>query len=268
MPERKRRPSPPTTSPRGWDPLADWYDGWVGKGGSLHHRKLAVPAVMELLEVQPGERILDLGCGQGVLAPFVAEKGARYTGVDVSRKLIRMAGQHHPKHGEFLIGDVRGLRKIDPLRQASFDAAVFLLSIQDIDPLDAAFENAAWAIRSGGRLILMMTHPGFRIPRQSGWGWDENRKLQYRRTDRYLTELAVPLKPFPGESGGVSLSFHRPLHAYVNALGAVGLRIDRMLEIPTYKRVTSGPKAKAENLANAEIPLFLALRAWKGGADR
>ncbi len=48
-----------------WDPLARWYDGWVGEGGSKYHRRLALPAVMDLLELSRGERVLDLGAGQG-----------------------------------------------------------------------------------------------------------------------------------------------------------------------------------------------------------
>ena len=42
-----------------------------------------------------------------------------------------------------------------------------------VDPLEPALASAAWALRPGGRLALLLTHPCFRIPRQSGWGWDE-----------------------------------------------------------------------------------------------
>src|SRR5699024_1391672 len=56
-------------SSRSWDPVADWYTGWVGPDGSEHHRRLAIPAVIELLGPEAGERVLDIGCGPGVLAP-------------------------------------------------------------------------------------------------------------------------------------------------------------------------------------------------------
>ena len=116
----------------------------------------------------------------------------------------------------------------------------------------------AWALKPASRVVMLMTHPAFRIPRQSGWGWDENRKLQYRRVDRYLTPLEVPLKPYPG-GGGVSRSHHRPLSDYVNGMAACGYALDQMLELPTYKQ-KKGKRFKAENLANREIPLFLGLR--------
>jgi len=61
---------------------------------------------------------------------------------------------------------------------------------------------------------------------------------------------------------GVTRSFHRPLQDYINGLAVQGLWLDQLQEIPTYKQAR-GKKAGAENLANAEIPLFLGLRARK-----
>lgn len=262
MPTPRRNPRPPSTS---WEPLAEWYDGWVGKDGSKHHRNLALPAVMDLLTPQAGEQILDLGAGTGVLAPFVAKVGAHYTGVDASEKLLQFARQHHGKEGRFILGDARRLSALPAVHEAQFDAVIFLLSIQDMDPLSEVLESAAWGLKPGGRVVLLMTHPCFRVPRQSGWGWDEDRKLQFRRVDRYLTPLPVPLKPYPGQTG-VSRSFHRPLHEYINTLAQNGLWVDQFQEIPTYKTSVPGLNSKAENMANQEIPLFLALRARKNTA--
>lgn len=268
MPVSKRKPTrrfDSTRTPKAstsWDPLAQWYDGWVGKEGSKHHRHLAVPAVLDMLVPQAGEHILDIGAGTGVLAPFVHQAGANYTGLDASEKLLQFARQHHGKEGRFLLGDARHLAALPAMQAAQFDGIVFLLSIQDMDPLEEVLENAAWALKPGGRVVMLMTHPCFRVPRQSGWGWDEDRKLQFRRVDRYLTPLPVPLKPYPGQTG-VSRSFHRPLYQYINTLSQNGLWVDQLQEIPTYKTMPSGPTAKAENLANQEIPLFLGLRARK-----
>ncbi len=258
----KRKQSPRPRRDTSWDPVADWYDGWVGKGGSKFHRQFAIPTVMELLDPQPGEQILDVGAGQGVLAPFVSKAKAVYTGVEISSELLKYARQRHGGKGRFVEGDATNLPILSGLKPGAFDALVYLLSIQDMEPLYHTLESAGWAVKKGGRVVILMTHPCFRIPRQSGWVWDENRKLQSRRIDRYLTPLPIPLDPTPGQEGHVTTSFHRPLEAYINGLSDNGLLVDRLVEIPTDQEGT-GDRAKAITHSNQEIPLFLGLRAIK-----
>jgi hypothetical protein len=150
------------------------------------------------------------------------------------------------------------------IEAGSYDAVAFLLSVQDMDPLEPVLSGAAWALKEHGRVALVLTHPAFRIPRQSGWGWDENRKLVFRRIDHYLTRLDVPMNPLGGKGSSiVTRSFHRPLSDYVNALADQGLLVDRMEEIPAEKLSVQGATTRAANLARKEIPLFVALRARK-----
>jgi ubiquinone/menaquinone biosynthesis C-methylase UbiE len=263
--DRHEKPSAPTS----WDAVARWYDGWVGQEGSEHHREVAVPALVELLEPRPGESILDIGAGQGVLAPHIIQAGARYTGVDASPRLVQIARKRHGRAGpgaapRFLLGDARELRAVPGLSEGEFDAVAFLLSIQDMDQMERVLESAAWALKPGGRVAMVLTHPAFRVPRQSGWGWDEGRRLHYRRVDHYLTPLRVPMKTLPGKEGKVvTRSFHRPVGAYINALAACGLLVDRMSEIPGHKANAPPERERAAEQARREIPLFLGLRARK-----
>lgn len=244
-----------------WEALAGWYDGWVGKHGSRHHHQLVIPTVRTLLAPAPGERILDVGAGQGACAPCIAAVGAAYVGVDASPTLIRRAQRHHGGIGRFVVGDARRLAAVPGLEAEMFDGVLFALSIQDMDPLEEVLSAAAWALKRGGRLVLILTHPCFRVPRQSGWAWDARRKLHARRIDRYLTPLAVPLKPPSAPAGAASRSFHRPLQSYINGLGACGLAVDQMLEVAG---PTPEPTASREgDAANSDIPLFLGLRAWR-----
>jgi len=119
-------------------------------------------------------------------------------------------------------------------------------------------------LRDGGRVVLLLTHPCFRVPRQSGWGWDAERKLRYRRIDRYLSPYAAPMKPHPGDRGR-TWSFHRPLQDYINPLATANLLVDQLREVPSDRRIVDGPFARAEEAAEREIPLFLGLRARKVG---
>ena len=53
--------------------------------------------VLELLKPQPGERILDVGCGTGHLMAKMAEAGAKSFGIDASPEMIAQARQNFPK---------------------------------------------------------------------------------------------------------------------------------------------------------------------------
>ena len=245
--------------------MATWYDGWVGDRGSAYHRELAIPATLDLLQPQPREEILDLGGGQGVLTPFLVEAGASVTVVDASAKLIAAAKRRHGRlrGARFLVGDARRLPAVAGLEEASFDAATVLLAIQDMDPLEDVMRSLDWALRSRSRIVLLMTHPAFRQPRHSGWGYDEGRKLTYRRIDGYLGEMAVPMKSLGG--GPPTRSFHRPISTYVNALAEVGFATDAMLELPDLPPDRRpGKAARGDARAQAEIPIFLGLRAIRG----
>src|SRR5277367_2838153 len=57
-----------------------------------------------LLAPQPGERILDLGCGPGQLTARIAESGATVTGIDRSEAMIALARGNYP-FLDFRLGD-------------------------------------------------------------------------------------------------------------------------------------------------------------------
>ncbi len=240
-----------------WEGVADWYAGWVGRDGSWYHRNLAVPSLMELLQLKRGERLADLGCGPGILAPPVRKAGASMVGVDLSPRLIEVARRNHGRLAQFVVGDATALPAAPELAPGTFDAASFLLSIQDIDPLDRAIASAAGLLKHGGRLGIVMLHPCFRVPRQSGWGFDEGRALHYRRVDSYTTELAVPMQEYG--RGRTTRSYHRPLSAYFTALRRAGLVVTELCEVAD----TAREPDKAARRAMAEFPLLLGLRAEK-----
>ncbi len=263
MTNRGRRSAP--AGETSWERVATWYDGWVGDRGSAYHRQLAIPAVLDLLQPQVGEEILDVGGGQGVLATYLADAGASVTVVDASAKLISAAKRRHRsvRGARFFVGDARRLPAVADLVAGSFDAAAFLLSIQDMDRLDDVVAGVDWALADRSRVVLLMTHPAFRQPRHSGWGFDEGRKLTYRRIDAYLGEMAVPMKSLGG--GLPTRSFHRPISAYVNALAEAGFFTDAMLELPDLPPdVRPGRAMRGDARAATEIPIFLGLRAVRG----
>jgi ubiquinone/menaquinone biosynthesis C-methylase UbiE len=265
--QHKQNNRPAKTGSTDWSPVADWYDQLVGEAGSEYHREVVLPGVMRLLAPAPGQQILDVACGQGVLARLLFARGATVTGVDASAELIASARKWNESLKpapaanvpEYHIGDAR---KLEFLPQAHFDAAACVLAIQNIQPIQPVFAGAARALKMGGRFVIAMMHPCFRGAKETSWGWDDARKVQYRRVDRYLLPRKSPIVAHPGaKTNEYTWTFHRPLEAYVKALRNAGLLVDALEEWPSHKTSTSGPRAAAENHARNEIPMFCAIRA-------
>ncbi len=230
--------------------MAHWYDTMVGSKGHKFHQEYAIPEVMKLMNLKKGEAVLDIGCGQGALSYYVDRAGGKYTGIDSSPNLINSAKKRHAKEGFFYIDDAASLKQVST---PEFDYIVFLLSIQDMDPLDKIISQAAKKLKPKGKIIIFMMHPAFRIPRQSGWGEDKKRKLVYRRVDRYMSEDTIPLNTNVHKGGRsiTSYYYHRPLYRYFEEFSKNGLRVDKLHEISENKR------------DYGEFPTFLALTAVK-----
>jgi ubiquinone/menaquinone biosynthesis C-methylase UbiE len=244
--------------------VAGWYDDLVGEHGSEYHQEVVIPRTLRLLAPAPGDRVLDVACGQGVLSRAVASTGARVTAIDVSPALIDAARRHEtPGSGsriDYRVGDARALG--DALEAGSFDTALLVLAIQNIAPLSPVWEGLHRVLRPTGRLIVVMMHPCFRIPKQSHWGWEDREALQYRRIDRYLSSTKAEIQIHPGAAPSQTTpSFHRPLQAYVNTMGSAGFAINHVEEWTSHKTSPPGPRKAALDASRREIPMFLALRA-------
>ena len=255
--------------PTAWTAAADWYDNLVGDEGSEFHQKIIFPNTLRLLQLPHNSPILDVACGQGAFCRILSHHGYRPTGIDASPDLIKLARQRNPAltpvpcplTPSYHIADARNLSF---LPENHFAAATCILAIQNIDKLPPVFASISRVLAPNGRLILVMTHPCFRNPKYTSWGWDDQTQTQFRRVDRYLLPRKEPIVTHPGQkTGEYTWTFHRPLQTYVKSLRNANLLLDALEEWPSHKTSTSGPRAPAENTARNEIPLFLTLRAVK-----
>jgi SAM-dependent methyltransferase len=250
-------------APTAWEKQAAWYDQYQGHEGDDFYQRLILPAVLRQLAVIPGRRVLDVGCGQGVLGRALAERQIASLGIDASPSLIEAAQRRSGPLEQYRLGDVRTLETV--LVNEHFAAASAVLCLQDLDPLEPVFAGVAEAVEPGGRFVMVMTHPCFRIPKRSGWGWDERDGLQFRRVEAYQSPLRLPIVTHPGQptDGASTSSFHRPIAMYLNALGASGFGVVACEELCSHRRGTRGPRFLAEDRAAKEIPQFMVLTALR-----
>lgn len=244
-----------------WESSSKWYDKTVGSKGHYYHQKIVIPKTLDLLALEKGSSLLDLACGQGVLSRHLPQ-GVTYSGVDASKSLIESAKkQNSSDHVFFFHGDASSPL---PLKEKKFTHASIVLALQNMEHPADALKQCAAHLHEGGKLVIVLNHPCFRIPRQSSWGIDEKKKLQYRRLDSYFSTQKIPITTHPskGARSEKTYSYHHPLTSIADFLREAGFVIDAMEEWLSDK-ISTGPKAKMENRSRDEFPLFLAIRALK-----
>jgi SAM-dependent methyltransferase len=109
-------------------------------------------AALDLLDPKPGERILDVGCGDGVLTKKIAERGAQVTGIDNSLEMISAARAKGV--------DALAVDSADMHFDAGFDAAFSNAALHWMLDKEAVAAGIFRALKAGGRFAGEMGGEG------------------------------------------------------------------------------------------------------------
>ncbi|WP_433327869.1 class I SAM-dependent methyltransferase [Spirillospora sp. CA-294931] len=104
--------------------------------------------LVDLLDPQPGERIIDLGCGTGAFSAEIAERGAEVLGIDGSAEMIAQAAALNPGLS-FAIGDAHDFTTSETFDAVASNGALHWMTA---DP-DAVIAQVHAALRPGGRFV-------------------------------------------------------------------------------------------------------------------
>jgi SAM-dependent methyltransferase len=145
-----------------------WYDGFFDDDwltllelrATPERNQEEVDFIIEALELEPGERILDLACGFGRHSIELARRGLRVTGLDLSAPSLeraRAAAQEAGVEIEFVHGDMRELSWTD-----EFDAVINVFSsfgyLESEAEDQRVLEAVARVLQPEGRFLLEMAH--------------------------------------------------------------------------------------------------------------
>lgn len=108
-------------------------------------------AALQLLAPQPGELILDLGCGDGTLTSKIIETGARVIGLDASQEMVEAA---RCKGVDAFVADAQALDlHAQALRFGRFDAAFSNAALHWMLDPDAVASGVFGVLKPGGRFV-------------------------------------------------------------------------------------------------------------------
>jgi ubiquinone/menaquinone biosynthesis C-methylase UbiE len=164
------------TDHHGRDRLIHWarfYDLGTGLLGRRRNRMRAM--VADDLQLQSGDRVLDVGCGTGRLAIVFAERvGATGSvdGIDPAAEMIKRASSRARKRGGEVSFQVAFAQDL-PFADESFDAVACTLALHHVaedDQLTAVHEMYR-VLKPGGRLLIADFHQGPGRRRRPGPRW-------------------------------------------------------------------------------------------------
>jgi SAM-dependent methyltransferase len=218
---------------------------------------------LEAAKAQPGERVLDVGCGTGgttaALAKAVGPSG-HVLGVDISETLIGAAWTQKLANAAFEVGDATTY----PFAPGAFDLVFSRFGVMFFADPVAAFGNLRRAMKPGGRLVFLC----WRTPPENPWA-----AVPMRAAQPHLPPME---RPGPEDPGQYSFGDHARVERILGRAGFVGLSIepvDLMLnqgkDIPdVLERIGEfGPLARAfkdaapEQIAKAKAAIAEALKA-------
>jgi SAM-dependent methyltransferase len=109
--------------------LSHWFEAVADHAGAAYLRysftkgtSQEVDFLVEALGLEPGMRVLDVGCGPGRHAHEMSGRGLVVVGVDISARFVALAAAGAPSGAAFVRGDARAL----PVASGAFDAAISL----------------------------------------------------------------------------------------------------------------------------------------------
>ena len=162
------------------------FKSLLARVSGFHHNFRRIEecsTLLRWLEPQPGEKILDVGCGDGFYTERIARKGAEATGIDIRKKAIMRARNRAPgRKLYFMEMNAEGL----DFPENHFDKIISFCVIEHLQDDEKTLRQIARLLKPGGRLFLSadsLSNPGLRAEEK------ESHRRRYRVNQFYDREV-------------------------------------------------------------------------------
>lgn len=164
--------------------------GWLAAYGRIERSaRLFNEDVIAAAGAQPGEHVVDVGCGTGATTAELARRVAPLglvTGVDISEALIAAARAQEAPRTAFEVGDATDF----PFASAAFDLVFSRYGVMFFADPVRAFSNLRRALKRSGRLVFLC----WRTPQENPWG-----RIPMMAAAPHLPPMQLPGPEEPGQ---------------------------------------------------------------------
>jgi ubiquinone/menaquinone biosynthesis C-methylase UbiE len=185
---------------------------------SFWNRCIEIPAMTSILKkIVIGKKVLDMGCGSGLMTKKISKWKVNVTGLDISKTMIEIARKENPGIN-FIHADARST----PFEPSGFDIISSSLMIHYFKDLDGVFKEVSRILLSGGSFVFSFHHPFNEII--------ECKNIK----DAYKFNLKNYFEPFKYEWDMMKemkmKSYHHTFENIVQNLAKNGLFIKKIIE--------------------------------------
>lgn len=150
MTEPSLDPSPVVPNHHADHPGFSGFSGWIAGLTMRVGRTLTAELAVETTGVQPGDCLVDIGCGPGIAARLGADRGATVTGVDPATVMLRTARKSDRKHA---VTWKQGVAEALPLPDRSQDIAWSLSTVHHWPDITGGLSEVRRVLKPGGRFL-------------------------------------------------------------------------------------------------------------------
>lgn len=247
-----------------WNMNAEFWDKRMGDEGNDFHRILIEPTQECLLELKPGELVLDIACGNGQFTRRMAKLGAKVVALDFCERFIERAKvrtKEHVERIEYKVIDVTDKDQLATLGRKQFDAAVCTMAFMDMATIKPLISTLPLLLKSDGRFVFSIMHPCFNSAAIKQVVEIEDRdgeifKVYYVKVSEYIHPSAKKGLGIIGQPVA-HYYFHRPISTIFNACFRNGFVLDG-IEEPTFEKPLDESKPWSWSQCNEIPPVLVA----------
>jgi 2-polyprenyl-3-methyl-5-hydroxy-6-metoxy-1,4-benzoquinol methylase len=151
-----------------WEKNAEFWDEYMGDDSNFFHNDMVRPDTEKFLDINKGDYVLDIACGNGNFSKRLVELGAKVMAFDYSEKMIELAKNRRKDYLDkidFRVCDAIDYSALIKLKgDELYDKAVANMAIMDISDIRPLFKAVSQMLKKDGVFVFATHHPCFTYP--------------------------------------------------------------------------------------------------------